>query len=272
MIAAELRGSLLGLDEDEGANFLSNGGRSIVSLAAAQPAEAIHPRVHVQRELHAVEDPWTPSRTKGSIQIEHDQSRPELNWAVSDFDRRHRLILSWTWELPFSGNRFVDGWQISGIGTFQSGRPFTITDEDFSGFLFASQNPRPNLAPGKTLEDQTTAGSVTIGSTRISTATPSRAAARNSARSAATPSSARASGGWTSASRRSRGSRGSSSLELRIEIYNVTNTPTFRNPESDLGSGDFGMITRDSRRAEARPDRGQGEVLTLDLQRLSLAA
>ena len=34
------------------------------------------------------------------------------------------------------------------------------------------------------------------------------------------------------------------SIEFRIEAYNVTNTPSFRNPESDLSSGDFGEITR----------------------------
>ena len=34
------------------------------------------------------------------------------------------------------------------------------------------------------------------------------------------------------------------SLEFRAEIYNITNTPSFRNPESDLSSGDFGQITR----------------------------
>ncbi len=98
---------------------------------------------------------------EGVYQIEHDQSRPELNWARSDFDRRHRVILSWVWELPFSGNRWADGWQISGVGTVQSGRPFTITDDDYSGFLYASQNPRPSLASGMTLDDQTTSGSVT---------------------------------------------------------------------------------------------------------------
>jgi hypothetical protein len=34
------------------------------------------------------------------------------------------------------------------------------------------------------------------------------------------------------------------SLEFRVEAYNVTNTPSFRNPESDLSSGEFGEITR----------------------------
>ena len=34
------------------------------------------------------------------------------------------------------------------------------------------------------------------------------------------------------------------SLEFRIEVYNVTNTPTFRNPGRDISSANFGRITR----------------------------
>ncbi len=34
------------------------------------------------------------------------------------------------------------------------------------------------------------------------------------------------------------------SLELRLEAYNVTNTPSFRNPVNDLGAANFGQITR----------------------------
>jgi hypothetical protein len=34
------------------------------------------------------------------------------------------------------------------------------------------------------------------------------------------------------------------SFEFRLEAYNVTNTPTFRNPETDIGAADFGQITR----------------------------
>lgn len=34
------------------------------------------------------------------------------------------------------------------------------------------------------------------------------------------------------------------SIEFRIEAYNVTNTPTFRNPNRDISSPDFGKITR----------------------------
>ena len=50
----------------------------------------------------------------------------------SDFDHKHRLVLSWVWDLPKvpNGNGFVkalvNGWQWSGIGQFQTGSPFTI--------------------------------------------------------------------------------------------------------------------------------------------------
>ena len=54
IIAPELRGPLLGLDEDEGANMLVSNGQILVPLAADEPAEAVHAGLHVQRELHVL--------------------------------------------------------------------------------------------------------------------------------------------------------------------------------------------------------------------------
>ena len=142
VIPGELRGPLLGLDEDEGANFLSNGGRSHYHSLQLSLQRRFS-RGYMFNINYTLSKSMDTFSDEGAFQIEHDQSRPELNWARSDFDRRHRLITSWVWELPFTGSRWTEGWQISGVGTFQSGRPFTVTDEDFSGFLFASQNPRP---------------------------------------------------------------------------------------------------------------------------------
>jgi hypothetical protein len=181
---------------------------------------------------------------EGLFQIEHDQNHPELNWARSDFDRRHRLILSWVWELPFSGNRWTDGWQISGVGTFQSGRPFTITDEDFSGFLYGSQNPRPGLAPGMTLDDQTTSGSTTSRVDEylnrdafVSSGAQFGTLPRNSVTG---PSQQRVDVSLGKMTRLA----GRAAVELRLEAYNVTNTPSFRNPVNDIGAANFGQITR----------------------------
>jgi Carboxypeptidase regulatory-like domain/TonB dependent receptor len=45
---------------------------------------------------------------------------------LSDFDVRHRIVLSAIYELPFKGNRFVEGWQLAAIIQAQSGNPVNI--------------------------------------------------------------------------------------------------------------------------------------------------
>jgi carboxypeptidase family protein len=243
VIPAELRGPALGFDEDEGANTVYSNANSIYhSLQTSlqkrfSSGYMFNINYTFSRSIDTFSD-------EGLFQVEHDQTRPELNRGLSDFHRKHRLILSWTWDLPFKGNRFVEGWQISGIGTFQSGRPFTITDDDFSGILFASSSPRPDLAPGATLKDQTTSGSVT---SRIdgylnpdafqSSGAAFGALGRNTVIG---PGQRRVDISVAKLTRLKEGV----SLEFRAETYNVSNTPTFRNPASDLSGGDFGEITQ----------------------------
>lgn len=65
---------------------------------------------------------------------------PALNRAVGDFDRRHRFVMSYVYELPVPksgiwGTQAFQGWSISGINTFQSGLPFSVTDST-GGTLF----------------------------------------------------------------------------------------------------------------------------------------
>jgi hypothetical protein len=45
---------------------------------------------------------------------------------VSDFDARHRFVLSSIYELPFDGNWLVSGWQLGVIVQSQSGNPVNI--------------------------------------------------------------------------------------------------------------------------------------------------
>jgi outer membrane receptor protein involved in Fe transport len=45
---------------------------------------------------------------------------------VSDFDARHRFVINGLYELPFKGNRLVEGWQLSSIAQLQSGNPINI--------------------------------------------------------------------------------------------------------------------------------------------------
>jgi Carboxypeptidase regulatory-like domain/TonB dependent receptor-like, beta-barrel len=45
---------------------------------------------------------------------------------LSDFDARHRFVVSGLYELPFKGNQLKEGWQLSMITQSQSGNPVTL--------------------------------------------------------------------------------------------------------------------------------------------------
>src|SRR5262249_25129913 len=55
-----------------------------------------------------------------------DSTNPANNLGPSDFDARHRFVINAIYELPFKGNGFVEGWQISTIAQFQSGNPLNV--------------------------------------------------------------------------------------------------------------------------------------------------
>ncbi len=48
------------------------------------------------------------------------------NRGLSDFDARNRFVANYLYELPFKGNRFIEGWQVSGITQWQTGNPINI--------------------------------------------------------------------------------------------------------------------------------------------------
>lgn len=66
-----------------------------------------------------------------------DNFNPRDNRGLSDFDRKHRLVISYNYELPVRKlfgiqdkglGRIVSGWSLNGIYTAQSGTPFNIFD------------------------------------------------------------------------------------------------------------------------------------------------
>ncbi|MGC8792519.1 MAG: carboxypeptidase regulatory-like domain-containing protein [Bryobacteraceae bacterium] len=80
-----------------------------------------------------------------------------LNYARSDFDRRHVLQSNWSWELPVGKRRkwgtslpavadaVVGGWQLTGYLRLTSGRPFTV----YSGsYTFGSIQQSPANCSG----------------------------------------------------------------------------------------------------------------------------
>jgi Carboxypeptidase regulatory-like domain len=95
---------------------------------------------------------------------------PNGQRAVSDFDRTHRFVVSYNYDLPVARllrgrapSRLVNGWAVNGVSTFQSGTPITLFDssartlqdlEGINGTNFAT------LAPGATLASAIPTGGV----------------------------------------------------------------------------------------------------------------
>jgi hypothetical protein len=75
-------------------------------------------------------------------------------------DRTHSVRASAIYVLPFASNRWVSGWQVSGIVSATSGAPFTpVIGFDQAG-LQTGGTQRPNLAPGRSLDDAVSGGTL----------------------------------------------------------------------------------------------------------------
>jgi hypothetical protein len=107
-----------------------------------------------------------PSASAGgeTSSIPGDQLDNRANRGVSDFDRTHRLVLNFLWDLPrpaFArrstvGRTLFSNWQASGIVTAMSGAPIDIVDSGAGTFCFGAGGlARPNWAPGATHETAT---------------------------------------------------------------------------------------------------------------------
>ncbi len=145
-----------------------------------------------------------------------------LNYAHSDFDRRHALQGFFVAELPFGSGRplasdargllngLIGGWQVSGLFRWWSGRPFTI----FSGsntYSNVVQTPASCLGCSGgtgTLHDEGGVYWFFDPSERGQFSTP---AAGDFGTPDATPSAGRAASAWTSASRSASGSAATTS-------------------------------------------------------------
>jgi outer membrane receptor protein involved in Fe transport len=63
---------------------------------------------------------------------------------LSDFDARHRFVINTLYELPFKGNRLVEGWQLATIVQLQSGNPVNLVT-GINTFTGVNNTLRPDL-------------------------------------------------------------------------------------------------------------------------------
>ena len=166
----------------------------------------------------------------------------------SDFDLRHSLVLSQTYDLPFGHGRsylsqvgpgldlLVGGWQINSIDSFQTGSPFTPT--------MATSNL--NNGTGVQYPNRTGSGkgngSVLAYFSTSDFVAPATYSFGNSGRNILFgPGTTQFD---VSVFKTVRFNEAASRyLQLRAEAFNVFNHPQFNNPNAQIGGSTAGRIT-----------------------------
>jgi len=78
----------------------------------------------------------------GTVNLQ-DSNNTAGDRGLSDFDARHRFVISGNYQLPFKGNRAVEGWNIALINQLQSGNPLDIVTT--SSYTGTPNTVRPNI-------------------------------------------------------------------------------------------------------------------------------
>jgi hypothetical protein len=166
----------------------------------------------------------------------------DLNKSLSDFDRTHNLNITSIVELPFGPNRrwmndgdvlsqIVGGWQVSNILSFYSGTPFSVTASGTS--LNAPENDQR--------ADQIKSDVAILGGIGPNSAyfDPLAFAPVTEARFGTAPFNVLRGPGvksWDLMIFRQVDMPHGMNLQLRAEIFNVTNTPRFANPGGNVSN------------------------------------
>jgi hypothetical protein len=110
---------------------------------------------------YPTEAAWEGNDTSGALNTYNLKAEK----ALSQFDIPQRVVLAWTYELPFGkGKQFANqggpvnvlagGWKIAAVQKYQSGTPLAVTSPGWTSGIFAGgegatgSSSRPNIVPG----------------------------------------------------------------------------------------------------------------------------
>jgi hypothetical protein len=170
-------------------------------------------------------------------------SQFKRNRALSGYDTPHNFQLGFVYDVPFGKSDFggpivsglVRGWQMNGVFAAYSGRPFTVTAD--GGALNAPGNTQTADQVKSTVVQVGTTGEY-YDRTAFAPVTTARfgTSGRNILRG---PGIINLDYGLFRTIKLSE----AFGLQLRAEAFNITNTPHFNNPSSNVNAGDFMQIT-----------------------------
>jgi hypothetical protein len=113
---------------------------------------------------YPTEAAWEGNGTSGAL----NTYNLKVEKALSQFDIPQRVVLAWTYDLPFGkGRRFANqggvvnvlagGWKIAAVQKYQSGTPLSVTSPGWTSGIFAGgegatgSSSRPNIVSGQSV-------------------------------------------------------------------------------------------------------------------------
>lgn len=174
------------------------------------------------------------------------------DYSISSYDQPHRFVTNVTYELPFGRGKWIGNnwngflnnvlgqWQINGILTLSQGQPLRFTTaQNTSNSFGGGQTPNSTGVSAKLSGDQQT---IDRWFDTSQFTTPALFTFGNMARSTAQLRNANAKNLDFSIFKQFR-IQERFKVEFRGEAFNLNNTPLFGNPNTQLGSATFGMVT-----------------------------
>ena len=189
-------------------------------------------------------DVGTDSNNSGAGAAPQDPYNWKGDYGNSNWDIRHRLVASYTYELPFfkaaKGFRHyaLGGWQVNGVTTLQTGTPILLNAAGDVANTGAATPERPNLiAPASAnCGGGHLIGCITGSSFSVAAPFTYGNAGRNIVKG---PGLATAD---FSVFKNVPLATERAHLQFRFEFFNVFNTPSFNQPAAVFGTATFGTI------------------------------
>ena len=214
---------------------------------------------------------WSQSRDNGSAWLSFASAFPsspqnsfdlDAEFGPSEFDSPHRWVLSYIWELPVGRGKprlnggglaagILGNWELAGITTFQSGRPFTVyygSSANFSGTNNGANGGRGRDRPNQTGNPRPADPDPSLWFNPQAFAPPDNTfgdVGRNALRGDATQN-------FDIALYKNVKLSEHKTIQFRVELFNAFNTPRFFLPVNDLTSANAGRVlgANDSRQIQ----------------------